>query len=298
MKAITQQQLDRIVQAVTDHINGFSVRVGGIALPQDLLDRLARLGITQGNAPNIIFNSYIYGMFSAAFGEAADSMTVDEFVEHIKQVPFPLTALDRAALTQVRQSSYTHIKHMGDIINLQTKRIVQEANKQYVRRNAMHIKRQLEEGILKQKTIRQVANALKASTKVYAKNWALVAGTEINNAYASGRAQEIIKRNKGRDPRVYKKPRPDCCHHCARLYLEEDGTPKVFKMSELLANGTNVGRSKAEWKAVVESTHPSCYCKLYELPPGFGFDTEGRMVFQGVKKSSILADVIIRHRAA
>ncbi len=47
------------------------------------------------------------------------------------------------------------------------------------------------------------------------------------------------------------------CPDCRRLFLE-DGAPRVFPLSELRANGTNVGVKRANWKPVLGPVHPWC----------------------------------------
>jgi hypothetical protein len=76
---------------------------------------------------------------------------------------------------------------------------------------------------------------------------------------------------------VYRLPMETGCHQCKFLYLEKDGTPKFFSVSELLAAGCNNHRKKypqtkngitrlqrndnAEtWKPVAGLTHPWCQC--------------------------------------
>jgi hypothetical protein len=49
------------------------------------------------------------------------------------------------------------------------------------------------------------------------------------------------------------------CKHCKRLHIGPDGQPRIFKLSDLEANGTNVGRKASEWKAVVGTVHPHCF---------------------------------------
>ena len=52
------------------------------------------------------------------------------------------------------------------------------------------------------------------------------------------------------------------CPYCDALYTNADGTPKVFKLSELQTNGTNDGRPRSAWRAVIGATHFRCRCQL------------------------------------
>lgn len=39
-------------------------------------------------------------------------------------------------------------------------------------------------------------------------------------------------------------------------------SPRIYRLSELIANGSNVGKPRSQWKAVVNGTHPNCRCTL------------------------------------
>ena len=87
----------------------------------------------------------------------------------------------------------------------------------------------------------------------------------------------ILHNNKGKsadDITVYKVGPHDgsTCDHCYRFWFLDDRlTPRVYKMSELMANGTNIGKKQKDWKPTVDATHPNERHLLQELRPGFGF---------------------------
>lgn len=86
------------------------------------------------------------------------------------------------------------------------------------------------------------------------------------SALNEGKVEEI-KKEIGRDeadPLVYKVPILDekLCSACRKAYLNSDGTPKLFKLSELAANGTNIGRKYKSWLPVVSQMHLHCRCLL------------------------------------
>lgn len=54
----------------------------------------------------------------------------------------------------------------------------------------------------------------------------------------------------------------DLCPYCAKFYRNKDGSPKIYSLAELQANGTNEGRAKSEWKPTIGPTHPRCRCEL------------------------------------
>lgn len=104
-----------------------------------------------------------------------------------------------------------------------------------------------------------------------------IISTELNRASNWGAVDAILHNNPELEPgqiTVYKqgnKPGGGACSACSHLWYMPDGTPKTYKMSELLANGTNIGRKQKDWLATIDSTHPNCSHILSELKPGFGF---------------------------
>ena len=43
-------------------------------------------------------------------------------------------------------------------------------------------------------------------------------------------------------------------------------------MSELIANGTNIGRKSKDWKPVLTNIHPFCRCLLRYVSDGYEWD--------------------------
>jgi hypothetical protein len=86
---------------------------------------------------------------------------------------------------------------------------------------------------------------------------------------------EIIKKY-GIGIKVYRSPSATACEQCKYLYLNEDGTPRLFRPTELLKAGGNHKRKKIPnkilkrntgktpetecWQPVAGLTHPWCNC--------------------------------------
>jgi len=105
-----------------------------------------------------------------------------------------------------------------------------------------------------------------------------VVNTELNRASNWGAMDAILHNNADQSPDeiiVFKqgnKPGHGACKYCAKFWYLEDGiTPRVYKMSELIANGSNIGRKAKDWLPTIDSTHPNESHILSELKQGFGF---------------------------
>jgi hypothetical protein len=162
-------------------------------------------------------------------------------------------------------------KAVADLSTTAAKNLLQHRNEVIA-----ETRRSLAEGFGK-KTSRQMARELREKTGELFKDWDRVVTTELAQATNMGAFDAIVENNRGKDPdeiRVYKSGPHDgkTCKHCASFWFLDDGvTPRVYKLSELLANGSNYGRKTAEWRPTVGITHPNERHFLLELPSGWGF---------------------------
>lgn len=130
-------------------------------------------------------------------------------------------------------------------------------------------------------TIATTAATLREASGDWVRDWDRVAATELHASRQAGYADNV-RRHHGDDAEVFKRPMPDACSYCLELHMGPDGHPRIFKLSELEANGIdNTGRKKIEWLAVVGPTHPYCSCELIHMPTGWGFTPDGRIMPNG-----------------
>lgn len=116
------------------------------------------------------------------------------------------------------------------------------------------------------------------------RDWGLAVDYAVHDLLQEAKAAALVKQQ-GADPLVYMQSRPDCCDFCRLFYTTDGKTPRIFNLSELVANGTNVGRkagrpthvgpNATEWKPVLGPTHVRCRCQLRHFPLGAGFDANG-----------------------
>lgn len=70
------------------------------------------------------------------------------------------------------------------------------------------------------------------------------------------------------------------CKHCINNHLNPDGTPKVFKLSEIATSYLSSDDRKAG-KVSCAGQHPNCRCSLSILAPGWGFK-DGKVAWVGI----------------
>lgn len=131
--------------------------------------------------------------------------------------------------------------------------------------------------------IRELATELKNRFKAedVGRDWDRVVESEIRYATNLGRLAEIQIEGGGGDIYVYYQVQPTACDYCKKLYLNEDGTPKLFKLSEILdsverTGGMNVGKKASligkEGGWVPNAiAHPHCHCYPVRWQPEYGF---------------------------
>jgi hypothetical protein len=116
-------------------------------------------------------------------------------------------------------------------------------------------------------------------TNDWQRDWGRIVETEMHTAQEEGRADDIQRNSTREDPLVFKHVLPTACRHCIKAYLTNGigSKPKIFKLSELRANGDNIGKKQQDWKPTLGSLHPFDRCTLDEVPEDYEWDKEKKM---------------------
>ena len=315
-RLLTPLQRRRIQQAIRDgHLAFLAENFGPMAIDHDDYVRLRALGkirdekilpqdaASAAHSLGSIVGEGQVGALASMRHEAARERearptdpTPEEFWRQIHDDPQVVTEAEREAVSILRDRIGQHVRGLGNRFDSAAGHVLVDADDRLRRRRITKIKREVARGVTDRSDVNDVARKIREVTMDLKRDWLRVAHTEMHNAVEESKAIVIAHRGPERDPRVFKRPHPDACAFCVLLYLRPDKvTPRVFRLSELLANGSNVGRranrpslsgrARTEWKAVVGAVHPFCRCSLKVLPEGMGFDKTGRMIYLGAKKS-------------
>ena len=145
------------------------------------------------------------------------------------------------------------------------------------------------ENVQHAETWRKLASDIGHKTGDWARDFKRIAATEKQKAMQEGQVAGLIERYGDPDEvQVAKQPNPDACPHCKRLHLKSDGTLRIFKLSELIDNGSNVGKKAPNWQATVGPVHPWCGCEIIQVPEGWGFDEDNNLVPEAMLRSDWL----------
>ena len=143
-------------------------------------------------------------------------------------------------------------------------------------RNLRFVREKTAQALAEGWTREKLASRLGELTGDWARNWDRIAQTEMQGALNEGVALAAV-RTYGDEARVARVPNAGACPECRRVFLEPDGTPRIFGVAELAANGVNAGRPKAQWLPSLFPLHPNCLCGVQTIPPGYTIRADGRL---------------------
>ncbi len=192
------------------------------------------------------------------------------------------------SIKHIHDSAGSYIDKFMDKTAMELGNIVQQQMHTQRNQSISALRGELEAGTGK-KTNSQIAHELRKKTGDLYKDWRRVVTTELAEATNLGAFDAICENNREKSPDdvyVYKSGPHDgkTCDHCMRFWFTKDGvTPKVYRLSDLVANGSNVGKKVADWKPTVSVTHPNERHYLLEIPNGWGFSSEGGITYKGRK---------------
>ena len=101
--------------------------------------------------------------------------------------------------------------------------------------------------------------------------------TKIRNVGSAMTISRVAASNGDSDPSVFFVVVKDkeTCSECKRLHLNDDGTPRVWKFSELKQGY----HKRSEDVPSAFGLHPHCRCTLTYLSQGYGFNAKGHVTY-------------------
>lgn len=144
--------------------------------------------------------------------------------------------------------------------------------------------------MVKESTLGKVKQKLKDTSGEANRDWKRVAITEMSNAIGIASADRIVHDNRDSDLNqvyVFRITVKDSktCKYCKRFYIDNDGSPKLYRLNTLLSNGSNYGKKADSWLPVCGATHVNERCSgMVELKPGFRLLKDGSVTYIGLDK--------------
>lgn len=281
---LNNNQISKLLQLINNqHISFIGKNIGIDYLSIQELDILRRSGIdiTQwNNGKTLTTSSYQWGMLSIAIGhERASKMNYNQFEKFVASSNFlPLTKQQIYAKQLFERQLSLDVRNQSHKIQSQVNEIITQSAKSNLN-NSLKFEQDLREltshAIIDKQSIIQLSSALKEKTKDWNRDMDRIADYAAHTAYDYGRATQLIEQY-GQDVEVYKQVYEGACKHCIKLYTTSGigSEPIVFKLTQLIDNGTNIGKKVIDWSPVVGATHPFCRCQISHKQKDWVFDKQ------------------------
>lgn len=272
MAIFTQRQLNELLDIINNQTSIFiASNLGADYLTDQEKETLRRNGVDVDNLYQLqndpMFIAMQFGMLSEILSnKEAKEMKYDKLKGWIKNGKYvPLNSRERFSLDSVKNQAYGDIKSLNGKIFQDLNGIVnQTASESVARAQEKELRQHIGAGLRNRESVEKISREFANKTGDYSRNFDRIVEYVSHQAFDEGRANTFRRKARGKDPNVYKNLYSGACKHCIRLYLTAGmgSKPKVFKLSELEANGTNIGKKTEDWQPVVGSTHPHCRCTL------------------------------------
>ncbi len=131
--------------------------------------------------------------------------------------------------------------------------------------------------VLTHDTAADVAGRIRQRTGDLARDFQRIAETELQAAHNEGQLYHALYTG-GEGAKIARIPETGACKTCRALFLNPDQTPRLFTPGELISNGVNVGRRRADYRATVYPPHPRCRCDTITVRPGQTVTRDGRII--------------------
>lgn len=283
MLFLTPNQIEEVLEIIQTHqLKFISNYVGADTLSNSEIKQLEKAGIDVKSLPaiSIVENAFKFGILSAALEEGiSKKLTYNQFKDFLKQTEtLKLTSQEDFALEQVKTRAYSDIKGLGNKIGTKFQTLLIEQNQAKRDEYEKIIKETSKKTIITKQSITQMVSELGTQTEDWSRDFGRISDFILHSAFDTGRAEKILEEY-GEDSEVYKDVYPHACKHCIRLYTTAGvgSEPIIFKVKELLLNGTNIGKKVEDWLPVIGSTHPHCRCTVRRVPQGYSWSNETGM---------------------
>jgi hypothetical protein len=222
--------------------------------------------------------AYKFGILSKAIGDnETKNLKYNDFKKWIqKGGNIPLTTQEQSTVKYLKRKSFSHLKNLGNKIGSDVKNILLDQENKHRLKNQKLIRKELITAVRDRTDFKEVMLNLGHKTDDWMRDWDRIVQTELHTAYEEGRADDIQRNSKSDDPLVFKHVLPTACRHCIKAYLTDGlgSKPRIFKLSELRANGSNIGRKQQDWLPTLDSLHPWDRCTLDEYIEDYNWDRE------------------------
>ena len=286
---LTKKQLQKIVDIIENRYNSLLVALDGkdILGPKQLKE-LKDAGIDTSNTDSILEIIYKYNYLNTSLDKDRPK-TLKAIKKQQETTKIPINPKAMALTLDKSRESIKSI--VEDKKNKTHRAMLTALNEEREANMADNLKSIVNKESIKEafeaESIDQIKRKLRASSSEANRDWGRVASTESSEIVGAASANKIAEANPDKDwddIYVYRIIVEDAatCQWCKKFYQDSDGTPKIYKFTTLLANGSNYGKKKAAWLPVFGATHPNTRTsQIIEIRPGWSLKAGGNQEFIG-----------------
>lgn len=237
-----------------------------------------------------LYNSdAVVGYVEARIPEPKSAQIV---IQHKTDIAVPSHVVENKGLTMREQIAFSRVtRDAGDFIRGLGNEISQEIQRAEVwqgeklidspdaakrAERLQSIQGLLQQGITERWSPQKTASMMANTVGDYTRNWRRIAQTELQALFNDATVLEGIH-YLGNNIKIARIPETTACHYCLDLFLDENGVPRLFTPQEMVANRTNIGVPRAEWKPTLYPLHPLCRCGVQVVMPGQVATRYGRL---------------------
>ena len=207
---------------------------------------------------------------------------------HPRAIPSYFSPAERAGLVSAHKVAGGYIRGLGALYADELSAHIYEAwngeellntpDAERRRQKLKVIREEVGAAVLTKPTAREVARRIRQRVGDIARNFDRIAETELQAVHNEGQIFQAVELD-GEEARVARIPESGACSSCRALFIDPTtDSPRVFMVSDLAANGTNVGRPRRSWSATAYPVHPNCRCDTIPLSPDQTVTASGRIV--------------------
>lgn len=259
----TESRLERVIQGL---VSSYSMYAIGRQLGQTIPEAVGTAVGTKRSPLTFLEVSYLAGKAARELGpNRLKRMSERQLIAYLRQSNVELSNADRVTLRQLKDSTERWLGNRTNAWSSKLKSSLDVANREW---RAALAQTAFTDALAMSTARNAVLVALVSRLNDDAAGWDgdvdRVLQTEMNTYFQHGQVSGVDG-----DELVYKIPRATACRHCLRIHLNDDGSPRMYRLGDVLGN-SNVGLPAPMWNFTIGPVHPHCYCILYyssDTPP-------------------------------
>lgn len=288
----SKETMEKIREIIQKHYSRLVVSVlGRDALTEKERKELEAQGVDTTNQDSLMslvyYHNFINHPIDSMSPTSVEDMKGQQSVAGLK----PQGEAHDYTVENINDKTKQLIEKMKMDVATRVEGIIRENNDAYKMNALQNLDRtDVLDDLMKESTLGKLKQKLRDTSGDGTRDWTRIAVTEMSNAIGIASVDRIVSDNVGADldeVYVFRITVKDAktCKWCRRFYDDSDGSPKLYKLSTLLSNGSNYGKKTDSWMPVIGATHPNERCsQMIELKPGFKLQTDGSVTYIGLDK--------------